>query len=160
MFDESTNFIHSVTLNDLIGKSLCGATEIWINFFADRGSKGKTLRLDNQVSESVRGLLQKHSIGIDITPVGQHRRNKAERAIRTFKNHFIATLAGVGKECPLELWPDFLEQIEFTLNIMRTSPRGTSAWAALHGQIDLNKSPIAPLGIKVVVHVPVKDRTS
>ena len=100
------------------------------------------------------------NVAIDITPVGQHRRNKAERAIRTYKNHFIATLAGVDPECPLELWPEFLEQIGFTLNLMRTSPSGISAWARLHGAVDLNKCPIAPLGIKVVAHVPVRDRTS
>ena len=43
---------------------------------------------------------------------------------------------------------------------MRTSPQGTSAWSHLHGPTDLNKFPIAPLGIKVLAHVPVKDRTS
>ena len=95
---------------------------------------------------------------IDLTPVGQHRRNKAERAIRTYKNHHVATLSGVDKECPLELWSDFLEQIEFTLNLMRTSPSGTSAWAAVHGPHDLNKFPIAPLGVKVVAHVPAQSR--
>jgi hypothetical protein len=43
---------------------------------------------------------------------------------------------------------------------MRTSPNKTSAWSSLHGPADLNKTPIAPLGIKVVAHVPVKDRAS
>ena len=80
--------------------------------------------------------------------------------IRTFKNHFVATLAGVDKECPLELWPEFLEQIDITLNIMRTSSSGLSAWSALHGIVDFNKTPIAPLGVKVVSHVPADRRAS
>ena len=105
-------------------------------------------------------MLKEKGMKIDITPVGQHRRNKAERAIRTFKNHFIATLAGVNPECPLELWPDFLEQIEFTLNLMRTSPKGSSAWSTLCGPVDLNAPPIAPIGVKVVAHVPADDRES
>jgi hypothetical protein len=160
LFDEGSNFIYSEAITELSGKQLASATECGLAFFKARGSETKTWRLDNQVSHNVRKVLAKSNIVIDLTPVGQHRRNKAERAIRTFKNHFIATLAGVDKDCPLELWPEFLEQIEFTLNLMRTSPSGTSAWSSLHGPADLNKSPIAPLGIKVVAHVPVKDRAS
>jgi len=159
LFDEDSNFIHAEAVPDLSGKQLATATERGLTFFASHGSTNKIFRLDNQISKSVRDVLTKSNITIDLTPVGQHRRNKAERAIRTFKNHFIATLAGVSPECPLELWTDFLEQIEFTLNLMRSSPKGTSAWSTLVGPIDLNKSPIAPLGIKVVAHVPVKDRT-
>ena len=159
-FDEKSNFIHCEPTLDLSGKQLSSATERGLSFFKARGSTTTAWRLDNQISSNVRKVLAKENITIDLTPVGQHRRNKAERAIRTFKNHFIATLAGVSPECPLELWTDFIEQIEFTLNLMRTSPSGPSAWSALHGPADLNKSPIAPLGIKVVAHIPVKDRAS
>ena len=62
------------------------------------------------------------------------------------------------KDCPLELWPDFLEQIELTLNSLRSSSTSSSAWATLHGLTDFNKTPIAPLGIKVVAHVPADRR--
>ena len=109
MFDETSNFIYAAALTDLSAISLRAATEAGLSYFAAHGIEAKILRLDNQVSESVRELLRKQDVTIDITPVGQHRRNKAERAIRTYKNHFIATLAGVDPECPLELWPDFLE---------------------------------------------------
>ena len=108
----------------------------------------------------VREFFVKKEINIDLTPVGQHRRNKSERAIRTYKNHHIATVAGFDKDCPLELWSDSIDQIELTLNLLRTSPEGTSAWAAVHGAFDFNKTPIAPLGIKVVVHVPADKRAS
>ena len=68
--------------------------------------------------------LSKNKFQLELTPVGQHRRNKAERAIRTYKNHFIATLAGVDKECPVELWPDFMEQIGLTINLFRSASAG------------------------------------
>ena len=84
-FDESSNYIHVEAINELSGKCLTNATKCAIDFFASRGSVQKELRLDNQISESVRGLLRQKGMKIDITPVGQHRRNKAERAIRTFK---------------------------------------------------------------------------
>ena len=75
----------------------------------------------------MREYLVTHNITIDLTSVGQHRRNKAERAIRTYKNHHVATVAGFDKDCPLELWSDAADQIELTLNLLRDSRRGTSA---------------------------------
>jgi len=50
--------------------------------------------------------------GVDfqLTPAGMHRRNAAERAIRTFKNHFIAILWSTDPEFPLRLWDRLLPQ--------------------------------------------------
>ena len=157
-FDETSNYISAIPLPNKSSKSLLAATKQALHFFASHGSKTTVLRLDNEISDSVKDFLRKENVTIDLTPVGQHRRNKAERAIRTYKNHHIATLSGADKDCPLELWSDFLEQIEFTLNILRTSSSGQSAWSTIHGPYDLNKSPIAPLGVKVVAHVPAQSR--
>ena len=157
-FDETSNYIHVELLVDKSGPALARATTSAINFFRQHGSTTTVLRLDNEISESVRQVLKNNNISIDLTPVGQHRRNKAERAIRTYKNHHVATVAGFDKDCPLELWSDAVDQIELTINLLRTSPLGSSAWAAVHGQFDFNKTPIAPLGIKVVAHVPADRR--
>jgi hypothetical protein len=159
-YDENSNYIHVEAINNQSAKSLLAATKSAIKFFTARESPIIEFRLDNQISDQVRNYLSKEKITIDLTPVGQHRRNKAERAIRTYKNHFTSSLAGVDKECPLELWPDFLEQIELTINLFRTASVGISAWSALHGPVDFNKTPIAPLGVKVVAHVPADSRAS
>jgi hypothetical protein len=47
-----------------------------------------------------------------------HRRNAAERAICTFKNHFIAGLCSVDKHFPLHLWDRLVSQAVITLNMM------------------------------------------
>ena len=47
-----------------------------------------------------------------------HRRNAAERAIRTFKAHFLAILAGVATDFPQYLWDLLLPQAELTLNLL------------------------------------------
>jgi hypothetical protein len=47
-----------------------------------------------------------------------HRRNRAGRAIRTFKNHFIAILAGINKTFPKSLWDLLLPQAEITVNLL------------------------------------------
>ena len=59
---------------------------------------------------------------------------------------------------PAQLWPHLNYQIEVTLNALRQAPSGTSAWDAMHGPYDFNAFPIAPLGIKVVAHVPPSER--
>ena len=65
-----------------------------------------------------------------------HRRNAAERAICTFKAHFLSTLVGICAQFHNVLWDHLLEQAEIILNIMRqatANPR-KSAWEYLHGR--------------------------
>ena len=95
-------------------------------------------------------------------PPHVHRRNAAERAIRTFKNHFIAGLCSTDKGFPLTLWDKLLPQAELTLNLLRGSrvnPK-LSAWAQLHGTYDFNRTPIAPPGMRVVAHEKPSQRES
>ena len=61
------------------------------------------------------------NIDFQLVPPGVHRRNAAERAIRTFKNHFIAILCGLDKDFPLHLWDRLVAQAELTLNLLRGS---------------------------------------
>jgi hypothetical protein len=90
-----------------------------------------------------------------LTPTGIHRRNAAERGIRTFKNHLQAgLLASTDDNFPLHLWCRLVQQAQLTLNLLRNSrinPR-LSAEAHLNGQFDYNKTPIAPPGIRVIIH--------
>jgi hypothetical protein len=91
-----------------------------------------------------------------------HRRNAAERAIRTFKEHFVAGLSSVDLTFPLHLWDILLPQAEITLNLLRTSrlhPQ-LSAAAHFHGLVDYNKTSFAPPGCKIIAHEkPGKRRT-
>ena len=90
----------------------------------------------------------------------QHRVNAAERAIQTFKNHFIAGLCTVDPNFPLQLWCDLLPQAQLTLNILRQSrinPR-LSAHAQLEGTYDFNKVPLVPPGTKAMIFQPPKVR--
>ena len=82
-----------------------------------------------------------------------HRRNLAERAIQTFKSHFIAMLCGCDPTFPLHLWCRLLPQAELTLNLIRTSRLNPklSAYAQIHGQFDYNRTPIIPAGTRVIV---------
>jgi hypothetical protein len=86
-----------------------------------------------------------------LVPPNDHRRNIAEKAIQTFKAHFIAIICGADKSFPLHLWCQLLPQAEYTLNMLRPSRMTPtiSAYAYLWGQHDYNANPYAPLGCKV-----------
>jgi hypothetical protein len=51
-----------------------------------------------------------------VTPYA-HQANRAERAIRTSKNHIIAARAGLHPDCPTIYLDKCLLQIEMTLSI-------------------------------------------
>ena len=91
-----------------------------------------------------------------------HRRNAAERAIRTFKAHFIAILAGVAPDFPRHLWDLLLPQTEMTLNLLRqaTANPAISAWENFNGKFNYNATTLGPLGISVIVHTKTGRRQS
>ena len=83
-----------------------------------------------------------------------HRRNSAERAIQTLKNHFIVGLASVNKNFPVHLWCRLLPHCLLTLNLLRPSrinPK-RSASAQLHGAFDFKRTQLVPPGTKIVIH--------
>jgi hypothetical protein len=83
-----------------------------------------------------------------------HRRNAAERAIRTFKEHFVAGLSSIDPAFPLHLWDRLLPQAEIILNLLQTSRLHPhlSAAAHFHGLVDYNKTAFAPPGCKIIAH--------
>ena len=88
-------------------------------------AKGKNLLLDlrildNECSNGYKSTM-KETWGVNYQLVLPDicRRNSSKRAIRTFKDHFLATLAGVGHEFPRHIWDLLLPQAELTLNLLR-----------------------------------------
>jgi hypothetical protein len=95
-----------------------------------------------------------NDIACQLVPPHCHRRNAAERAIRTFKEHFVAGLSSVDPSSPMHLWDRLLTQAEITLNLLRTSrlhPK-LSAAAHFHGLVDYNNTAFVPPGCKIIAH--------
>jgi hypothetical protein len=95
-----------------------------------------------------------NDIAYQLVPPHCHRRNAAERAIWTFKEHFVTGLSSFDPAFPLHLWDRLLPQAEITLNLLRTSrlhPQ-LSAAAHFHGLVDYNKIAFAPPGCKIIAH--------
>ena len=91
-----------------------------------------------------------------------HRKNAAERLIRTWKNHFISVFSTTDPDLPIREWDRILSQCVITLNLLRNSRvnPALSSYAYLFGPYDFNESPMAPLGTRVIVHDKLGNRTS
>jgi hypothetical protein len=113
-----------------------------------KGFKPKLQTLDNEASTALKNFFTFNDIAYQLVPPHCHRRNAAERAIRTFKEHFVAGLSSVDPSFPMHLWDRLLSQAEITLNLLWTSllhPH-LSASAPYHGLVDYNKTAFAPQG--------------
>ena len=144
------------------GKELVEAVQSIHQYLSQRGYKPKHHIMDNETSIQMKNYMKSENIIFQLVPPNLHRVNAAERAIRTFKNHFIAILCGVHPDFPLFLWCKLLLQAELTLNLVRPcrfNPK-LSAYESLEGSFSYNRTPLAPLGSKIIAHDAPQQRTS
>ena len=162
LYDYDTNIILANPYKTKGAKDLVESCKTLHRRICKSGYKPKLQRLDNECPDALKQFMDKEHIDYQLAPPHVHRRNAAERAIRTFKNHFIAGLCSVDAKFPLCLWDELVPQGELTLNLMRGSrinPK-LSAWAQVNGHYDFNRNPIAPPGIRVLVHEKPAQRKS
>ncbi len=118
--------------------------------------------LNKEASKAFKAKIKEHKMEYELVPPRNHRRNQAERAIQTFKAHFISILAGIDNQFALSLWRYLLEPTELTLNLLRQSNMAPkiSAFAHVHGHHDYMKKPFAPLSCGIHSHIKPDDRKS
>ena len=95
--------------------------------------------LDNEASaEYKRSIKTKWNAKYQSVPTHTHPSNASERAICTFKAHFLSILAGVAPYFPRNLWDLLLQQAELTLNLLiqATLDPSQSAWSYFHGSFN------------------------
>ncbi len=108
----------------------------------------------NASAEYKEAIIFKWNAKLQLVPPDIHCQNWAERAIRTFKDHFLVILAGINSAFPPYLWDLLLLQAELTLNLFRQAtlnPR-ISAWEFFQGPFDCNKMPLGPVGCHLLIH--------
>ena len=71
--------------------------------------------LYNEVSNELIATIKDKKLQYQLASPHDHQVNPAERAIQTFKNHFIANLQGCDKRCPKYLWCQFIPQTVMTV---------------------------------------------
>ena len=66
--------------------------------------------LDNEISEAYKEEILATKMSYQLVPPENHRRKMSERAIQTWKRHFIGVLAGTEATFPLHLWCQIITQ--------------------------------------------------
>ena len=118
--------------------------------------------LEDECSTEIKLAIKENELEYELVPKGQHRKNIAERALKTWKAHNIVALSGVSATFPLGLWDGLLPQLEMQVNLLRLSkihPKVCS-WTILNGAHDFNRHPLAPLGMEIqMLEHPDKTKT-
>jgi hypothetical protein len=155
LYDYASNHIFAEPIQSTLDADITRAFDVVIKKLKAAGNMPENHMLDNQCGKLQIAALEKHGIKFQIVPPGMHRRNAAERAIRTFKDHFISILCRTDSTFPLKIWDKLIPQATLTLNLMRMSRMDPkkSAYAQIYGPFDYNATPIAPLGYRILVHV-------
>jgi hypothetical protein len=86
-----------------------------------KGFKPKLQTLDNDASAALKNFFTVNDIAYQLVLPHCHRRNAAERAIRTFKEHCVAGISSVYPSFPMHLWDRILPQAEIMLNLLQAS---------------------------------------
>ena len=109
--------------------------------------------MDNKASLVVKQKIVKTGAQYQLVKPKNHWVNAAERAIQTFKHHFIAGLPSIDPKVPIALWDVLIPQAVLTLNLLQTSrvnPK-LSAYAQLNRQFDFTRTPLASPGTQVLL---------
>ncbi len=118
--------------------------------------------LDNQKSAVYEEAIHASGMTFKLVSPNDHHRNMAEKAIQTFKDHFVGVLSGCASTFSLYLWCQLLPQVERQLLLLPQSwlHPNLSAYAHVYGHHDYNMHPFIPIGMEALVHnKPHKRRT-
>jgi hypothetical protein len=102
--------MYPVPMKSRTSSSYVHAFRSTFTFFVSFSHPVTFLVLDNERSSELTTLFrsQKPPVRFQHVPPNNHRSNKAERAIQTAKNHFIAVLSSIHITFPPDRWPKLL----------------------------------------------------
>ena len=122
LYDYDTNAILFEPLKTRQSKEITNAYDKCYAKLAKNLTAPKLYILDNECSADLKLAIIKKNAKYELVPPHQHRRNAAEKAIRTLKNHLLSGLATCDNQFPIHEWDRLLpQQCELTLNLLRNS---------------------------------------
>ena len=159
---EDSNYIHFEAMKNRTAAEQTAAFRRGYEFYKQYGFAPKIERLDNEKSQKLLDEMQKIcGVEVELVPSNNHRALKAERQMRTAKDHLISVWATASPEFPMRMW-DHTEQPEKVLNMMRGSninPR-ISAYEQLRGAYNWSKYPLAPFGMRICAYEAPETRST
>ena len=162
LYDYNSNVIDATAVKSRNSDDLITAYEELHKHLQEGGIQPVLQKLDNEVSKSMIEYIKNKGMKYQLANSFDHRTNPAERAVQTFKKHFISILYGADPTFPANQWDRLIPQAVMTLNMLRPSrinPK-ISAYNQVWGNFDFSKTPLAPPGCKVIVHESPEARES
>jgi hypothetical protein len=154
MYHYESNAIIATPIDGMDDRTIFEAYKKNFEMLEAKGFKVKLNVMDNQATKFIIKFQEEKNCKIQLVEPGNKRLNAAERAIQTWKDALIATLATTDRDFPLQLWDKLTPQVQDCLNLMRTSriDPTKSAYEVLNGPYDWNRYPLAPIGCKAIVY--------
>jgi hypothetical protein len=139
--------------NNKAAELLC-SFQVMEQKLTSRRLKPKLMTLENEVSKLLKDYLDDQDINFQLVPPYCHRRNAAESAIHSFKEHLISGLCSTDKAFPMHLWHRLIPQAVLALKMLRTLRINPKIYAATHlnGKYEYNIAPMAPPGTRIIAH--------
>ena len=159
-YDHDSNAILAEPIKTRSADALLQAMKKIHQYLSERGLHPALQILDNECPAVLKQFFKQENVQYQLVPPNLHRNNAAEKAIGTFKDHFVTIMCSVDPRFPMHLWCRLVRQAVTTLNLLRQSrinPR-LSAEAQLNGAFDYNTTPLAPPGTQVVVYENPENR--
>jgi hypothetical protein len=156
------NYVKVVPIKSRSASEWVNAYDLIHQELTAKGFKPKLQTLENEASAAFKNFFTTNDVEYQLVPPNFHRRNAAERAIHTFKEHIFAGLASVDPYFQLHLWDRTLPQAEVTLSLLLTSRQHLqlSAAAHFHVMVDYKKTYLSPPGCNIIAHEkPAKQST-
>ena len=104
LYDWTSNAILATPIETATDEQMISAFKKNITYLTKRGFKPSFNIIDNVASKAIKEYLEEEDIQMQAVEPHNHRVNAAERAIQTFKNHFIAGLSIGDEAFPTILW--------------------------------------------------------
>ena len=141
------------TKNKMEGEMILGRERALKRMRAE-GVHPKRQVLNNEALEAYKTAIKESGMTYQLVPPDEHRRNFAEKAIQTWKDHFVSVLSGTAENFPLHLWCQLIPQMEHQLNLLQQSNANpkVSAYAHIYGPHNYNTTPFVPIGMEALVH--------
>ena len=139
------NTIDSESLKAISGLDLTTAYQKLYSLLTNIGLIPHLYIIDNECPNVIKIFMREVNETFQSVQPHIHLRNSAERAIRTFKERFMAGLSSTHKDSPIHIWCRLLPHAILILNLIRKSCMNPklSGYEQLHGEFNYDATPLA-----------------
>ena len=101
LYEVDSNAILVQSIWNQTSGEMVAAYNSLVNWLKIAGFEPKLHLLDNKCSQEYKEAITKNGMKLQLVPPNDHQRNIAEKAIQTFKDHFVAVLCETNVKFPM-----------------------------------------------------------